>query len=155
MKTLFAVLSLLAFAATAPALAEEPLRLPGGLTIGGAAADTQVQIFHLNNVSGGVSPSPSHPAANLTWKSGDSTTVELGAALSRERFSVSTAPGNPLNVTRIDRPADQQFTLRIDHALSETMQLGAAAATQRLSTGPEGGNAQTNYVIGARLGVRF
>lgn|GEM_PF-6045817 len=154
---LCAALSLMLTAAiAAPAVAEEPLHLPGGLTIGGAgSASTQVQIFSLNNFKGSVSPSLSYPGASLSWQTGEATIVQLGTAMSRDHFSAAPIPGSTLGQSLVDRPPDSEFTLRIDHALTENVQIGGTASSQRLTTGPDGVNAQTNYVVGARLGVRF
>jgi hypothetical protein len=148
-------LSLLLLAIAAPALADEPLHLPSGLTIGGAAGATQVQIFKLNNLSGSVSPSLSRPGANLSWQTGEATTVQLGAALSRDHFSVAPVPGSNLGLTQLDVPAESQFTLRIDHALSETVQLAGTAGALRQSINPDGSAAQTQYLVGAHVGIRF
>ena len=148
-------LSLLLLAIALPAWAEEPLNLPGGLTIGGAASATQVQIFKLNTVSGSVSPSLSRPSASLSWQSGAATTVQLGAALSRDHFSVAPVPGSNLGMTQLDVPAESQFTLRIDHALSETVQLAGTAGALRQSINPDGSAAQTQYLVGAHVGIRF
>jgi hypothetical protein len=77
---------------------------------------------------------------SLLSLNGGATTVHFGAGTGGQE---SSSAGGP------------QFTLRIDHALSESVLIGGTASSQRLNVTPDGSAAQTHYLVGARIGIRF
>jgi hypothetical protein len=76
--------------------------------------------------------------------------------LGRERFSAAPQPGTPLASTQVDsQTAEHQFTLRIDHAVNGSLLVGGSAGTLRPALSPDGSAAQTEYLVGAHIGIRF
>lgn len=123
-----------------PALAEDDLRLPGGYSLGGySLGGYSLGAF---NWSGGGNSGQ----VRLFSLNGGATSVNLGAAFSApEMDGFANGAGSQ----------QPRFTLRVDHALGAGVIVGGTAASQRFSAVPDGSDAQIQYLVGARVGVRF